>query len=81
MAIADLGTDADEVAFSTGWLGLCEHRSKRDGTIIVPRTVRNVASAVRASARELRTVLARMVHHAYSTWRGRAGGGRDDDGR
>jgi len=46
-AIADLATDDGEVALLDWVVGLREHRSKRDGTTIAPRTVRNVASAVR----------------------------------
>ncbi len=46
-AIADLGTDDGEVALLDWVVGLREHRSKRDGTTIASRTVRNVASAVR----------------------------------
>jgi integrase len=46
-AIADLATDEGEVALLDWLLALREHPSKRDGTPIAPRTVRNVASSVR----------------------------------
>lgn len=46
-AIADLANDAGEVALLDWVVGLREHRSKRDGSVIAPRTVRNVASSVR----------------------------------
>jgi len=46
-AVADLATDEGEVELLDWLLGLREHKSKRDGTPIAPRTVRNVASVVR----------------------------------
>src|SRR5919206_3803157 len=46
-AIADLATDEGEVALLDWLVALRDHRSKRDGTPLAPRTVRNVASVVR----------------------------------
>jgi integrase len=46
-AIADLATDEGEVALLDWLIALREHPSKRDGTPIASRTVRNVASCVR----------------------------------
>ncbi len=46
-AVANLATDEGEVELLDWLLGLREHKSKRDGTPIAPRTVRNVASVVR----------------------------------
>jgi integrase len=46
-AIAELATDDGEVALLDWLIALREHRSKRDGTAIAPRTVRNVASSIR----------------------------------
>ncbi len=48
-ALADLATDEGEVALLDWLVGLRDQRSKRDGTPIAPRTVRNVASSVRVS--------------------------------
>ena len=45
--VAGLATDEGEVELLDWLLGLREHKSKRDGTPIAPRTVRNVASVVR----------------------------------
>ncbi len=46
-AVADSTTDEGEVELLDWLLGLREHKSKRDGTPIAPRTVRNVASVAR----------------------------------
>jgi integrase len=46
-AIADLASDKAEVALLDWLVGLRDHPSKRDGTPIAPRTIRNVASAIR----------------------------------
>jgi len=46
-AIAELANDQGEVELLDWLVGLREHRSKRDGTAIAPRTIRNVASAIR----------------------------------
>ncbi len=47
-AIADLATDDGEVALLDWVVCLREHLSDRDGTPLAPRTVRNIASTVRA---------------------------------
>jgi integrase len=46
-AIADLATDEGEVALLDWLISVRDHPSRRDGTRIASRTVRNVASSVR----------------------------------